>query len=228
LTGQQNDASSAPDGSWIVLTANVTGSYQTHLMRQDGSALHQLFPAAGYEYSCCAHWAPTGRTLAVAIAAAGKAGSVAIVDVDENGAALGTRLLELPGRINQYPMWSPDGRLIAYESRDATSYDIWIADREGRQPRRLTSFAENERAAAWQARPLRVYFRRGFDEIWRIPLNDDGSPAGAAGLWMTLPGHSFEHGLDVSRDGTRILVTPVHLAADILLVELGARQSPGR
>jgi Tol biopolymer transport system component len=228
--GQQNDASLSADGRWVVLTVNMPGTsqttFQTHLMRPDGTELHPLFgaDASAYRFTCCAHWARTGATLALTLGLAGRE-TIGIAQIDPNdGHVVSLRKLELPEQAHSYAAWSPDGRFISYEARGSNSFDIWVTDVAGRTPRRITSFPEAERGTSWQASPLMLYFRRGFNEIWRVPMGPDGAATGPPALWLKIAGYEFEHGLDVSPKGDQILLTPVRVAADILLVELG----PGR
>ena len=47
---------------------------------------------------------------------------------------------------NQFPKWSPDGKLIAYMSDKSGRDEIWISDPEGKNPKRITD-ADNEKGA---------------------------------------------------------------------------------
>ena len=49
------------------------------------------------------------------------------------------------------PLWSPDGRKLAYVA--GANRDIWVADANGSNPRQLVSTARDEVPVAWLAAP---------------------------------------------------------------------------
>ncbi len=94
----------------------------------------------------------------------------------------GQALIEVPDPRTRYPAWSPDGRLIAFHSNRAGSYDLYLMDADGGNVRRLTSsdYYESqvytqEAIAAWSADGQMVAFhadRASNWDIYAITLDD--------------------------------------------------------
>ena len=59
------------------------------------------------------------------------------------------------------PAWSPDGRSIAFASKRAGSFDIYVMGADGTGVRRLTSGREDDGHPAWSPDGRRIGFDRG-------------------------------------------------------------------
>lgn len=49
-----------------------------------------------------------------------------------------------------YPVWGPDGKKIAFGSTREGSLDVYVIDRNGGEPQRLTTSSASERPVAWK------------------------------------------------------------------------------
>lgn len=58
-------------------------------------------------------------------------------------------LTHTPGLFNHSPRWRPDGRLLAYLSQASGFYELWLAQADGSQPRRLTRLECDLSDPAW-------------------------------------------------------------------------------
>jgi len=97
-----------------------------------------------------------------------------------SGGGVAHRITANPGSISR-PRLSPDGRSIAYVSRDEGVRDAWVVDADGSGSRRLTHFGSVVSIAAWTKDGSAVLVVSdhdqpfaGFTHLWSVPL--DGGP----------------------------------------------------
>ena len=221
MPGTEHRPRSSPDGQWIAFDAIDSSGEYVHVMRRDGSGVRIPDEKWRKQFSmtCCADWSPDGTQIAMHVQGA----MTALVRVDPaTGAALETRVLDLPGGADQYHRWSPDGKRLAYEALTEYSWDLWTVNADGSDPHRLTSLPGNERSAAWHPRLPLIYFRGPQQGIWRVPVDKSGKAAGEPRPWLTASGRLEASGddIDFSPDGRHVLVGLRERAADIWLVEM--------
>jgi Tol biopolymer transport system component len=103
-----------------------------------------------------------------------------------------------PGRLffQVEPAWSPDAAKIAFASRRAGSFDIYVMNADGTGTRKLTSGKENDSHPTWSRDGSRIAFERDGDifvaaaegtEPRRIsdPVAEEGQPAWSPdGAWI--------------------------------------------
>jgi TolB protein len=51
--------------------------------------------------------------------------------------------------MDYWPVWSPDGKRIAFTSNRDGNYDIWLMNADGSAPRNLTQHRAQDNYAAW-------------------------------------------------------------------------------
>lgn len=73
------------------------------------------------------------------------------------------------------PAWSRDGRRIAFASRRAGTFDIYVMNADGTGTRRLTSTNEHDNHPTWSPNGSRIAFARDESDIY--VMNADGSGA---------------------------------------------------
>jgi dipeptidyl aminopeptidase/acylaminoacyl peptidase len=96
------------------------------------------------------------------------------------------------------PMWSPDGRSVAFVWDRAGVSKVYVADASGqlREPRELREAGASLAGAFWSADGKALMIGRGGD-LWRVPI--DGGAASA--VWTT---PAAEQGIVPSPDGSRV------------------------
>lgn len=96
------------------------------------------------------------------------------------------------------PLWSPDGRRVAFVWDRAGVSNFYLADADGQgQPEALTSYADGQVGGAfWSKDGARLYFPRG-GELWEVAATG-GGPRPA---WTP---ETQETDIVVSPDGTRV------------------------
>jgi TolB protein len=151
LTSGADDSfpSWSPDGRSILFERYTCPSpsrcgYQINVMRADGAMRRALihvprFPGAGGLSSA---WSPDGRRILFLRPLGGLRGDEIVV-MDTRGKQL--RRLTKGVRDASDPAWSPDGRMVAYES----SNTIYVVNADGSGPRRLV---ESGSMPAWKPR----------------------------------------------------------------------------
>ena len=108
-----------------------------------------------------------------------------------------------------HPVWSPDGKRIAFASNREGSMDIYLVNREGGTPKRLTTHSGNETPMAFKD-PTHILFRASV-----MPdVNDMAFPSGqfaqvyevdTEGHRPTLFSSLTMEGISLSKDGKSIL-----------------------
>src|SRR4051812_10928845 len=99
------------------------------------------------------------------------------------------------------PVWSPDGRHVAFLSERAGIANIYVADVTGSSApsgaRALTRYADGQGGGFfWSADSSRVYYARTGD-LWQVAVSG-GEPST---VWST---PQAENGITLSPDGTRV------------------------
>jgi Tol biopolymer transport system component len=137
-----------------------------------------------------------GKRVAFSTDRSGKGTEIWVAALDGTGAR---RIAAATGRGQGSPRWSPDDRWIAWDgvSEDG-SWDIFIIDAAGGQPRRLTTDPGFENFPSWSRDGNWIYFRstrNGRSEVWR--MHPHGGPAeqvtttGAASAWESWDGRTL-------------------------------------
>jgi gamma-glutamyltranspeptidase/glutathione hydrolase len=101
------------------------------------------------------------------------------------------------------PAWSPDGRQIAFAADDGKGFDLFVANADGRNVKRITGAAGDDRWPSW-TRDGRIVFSRRANpfEPWRLHVVS--ATGGEAAALFDDSGDDIEREGRVSPDGTRI------------------------
>ena len=70
------------------------------------------------------------------------------------------------------PIWSPDGKHIAFDSRLRGHGDIYVVGLDGSKPRRLTDDGMDDSVPTWSADGNWIYYtatKKNDKQIWKIP-----------------------------------------------------------
>jgi Tol biopolymer transport system component/DNA-binding winged helix-turn-helix (wHTH) protein len=88
------------------------------------------------------------------------------------------------------PRWSPDGKLIAFDSRVGGEANIYLVDTHGGMPKKLTVDIRGNNLPSWSHDGKWIYFVNGQDDhkptVWKVPA-EGGHASQLAQLPATLP-----------------------------------------
>jgi Tol biopolymer transport system component len=76
------------------------------------------------------------------------------------------------------PVFSPDGKRIAFSSNRSGTFDIWVMDTDARRRMQLTSMNSDERSPKWSTDGKKIAFlatQQGRTELWIVNIGGEGS-----------------------------------------------------
>ena len=147
----------SPDDQWIAFTTTKDGKYEIYLIPSDGSAEPINLPQNDYLDSY-PDWSPDGRWLLFVSDRSGnwdiwKMDVQACLAARQEGAQEDSRCDAAQLTTNPdddfFPRWSPDGKRIAFESRQEVNRDIFVMDADGGNVVRVTTDPERDTSPFW-------------------------------------------------------------------------------
>ncbi len=171
----QTDAAWSPDGSTIAYSQwqavpGQAGVFDigVALMNRDGTNRRPLLAASGKRDVLTQSWSPDGRRIVFELATShpsGRAsgsrqGDIAVINADGTG----LRRLTRTSALESEPVWSPDGRQIAFASdrhvkrgadldRNGSAFEIYTMRADGTHIRRITRNKVPDIHPNWQPLP---------------------------------------------------------------------------
>jgi Tol biopolymer transport system component len=132
------------------------------------------------------------------------------------------------------PRWSPDGARIVFQNIERTKFDVRVADLASKTLHWVTNDHFQDIGPVWSPSGRFLYFssyRSGGLNIWRIPVDSHGRPAGLLQQLTTGPGQDVEAA--ISRDGRWMAFSILQQNADIWRLPVSRETgrptgSPGR
>jgi Tol biopolymer transport system component len=190
-TGEANDISPAwsPDGTRIAFLRVDNGKAQLLTIPSAGGAETRIaeFPAAESEQPLPAlSWSHDGRTLAAVIGGEKQAAGIALISVS-NGALRRVTTPPQGSDGDWSPAFSPDGSKLAFaRGSGGEAQDLYLADADGANPKRITFDDSAVRGIAWAANGGDLIYaaaRAGRTRVWRIS-SAGGSPHEVIGVGL--------------------------------------------
>jgi Tol biopolymer transport system component len=157
---EAGDPDWSPSGRRIAYVSNTSGNFALLVMNADGSHKHQLAYTKGWDYFQ-PRWSPDGTRFVVT--RCNQAFNYCDLDLlRANGT--GRRTLVGGHVTNQYPDWSPSGRLIAFTSNRAGYLSaIWVVRSTGGGLHRLTTPLTEASYPQWSPAGDRLLFANNAD-----------------------------------------------------------------
>jgi Tol biopolymer transport system component len=169
----QTDPTWSPDGSSIAYihwceVPGEEGAFDLalYVMNRDGTGQRPLLDCSAKRFISNANWSPDGRRLVFEVATArpsgrssGRQSDIAVINADGTG----LRRLTRTAALETHPVWSPDGRRIAFTSdRHARrgrleplgpAFELYTMRADGRDVRRITRNRVPDLHPNWQPIP---------------------------------------------------------------------------
>jgi len=114
------------------------------------------------------------------------------------------------------PAWSPDGKKIAFQNLERTKFNIRVVNLDTKQMDWITNDFRINVRPSWSWSGKFIYFssdRSGGINIWRVPVNGDGTVSGPLQQVTTGAGQDVE--VAVSPNGKRLAYATLRQNADI-------------
>ena len=171
----------SPDGQRMAFLSTRSGEVSIWVMNADGSDQHQVSAGGNGDWGTA--WSPDGQKILFGSSRISEENvplaegdpplkdffnTVFIAGVPSENIwllDLPTRTLTRmtsapPGRVvkHWHPNWSPDGRKVVYVSNQEGSADIWMMDRDGSHPTRLTTGSSYDVFPSWSPDGTRIAF----------------------------------------------------------------------
>jgi Tol biopolymer transport system component len=163
----------SPDGRKIAYVVGGTRAgdpFVVYVVNADGSDKRNLTRQWGLDFNVFPIWSPDWKRIAFVpdpctdVGACTRFSHIYVMNAD--GSAL--RRLARGGKVRRIwsgqgvcpcaagPVWSPDGRRIAFGSEQDGPVDLYITNRDGKAERRLTRNAEEEGSLTWSPDGRRI------------------------------------------------------------------------
>ena len=137
----------SPDGRRLVFFSRRAGNWDIYVVNADGTGERRLTTTPAWE--ALPVWSPDGSQIVFCTMAASTMNNrgISIMNADGTGMRV---LIAGSSRVNEDPVFSPDGRQIAFQSDRTGRYQIFVMNADGSDQRNISQNHANEYWPNWR------------------------------------------------------------------------------
>ena len=169
------DPAWSPDGTRIAFVLVKDGAEQIHLMNADGSGVEALTPQG--QRTIHPSWTPDGKGVTYCTDDDLKPPKKNDSDIYTIDVATRKLTKVLTGGVNTYPVWSPDGKKLAFRRMlGETNSEVFVANADGSEARNLTNDPAFDGWPTWSPDGTKIAFASNRNRNYEIyTMNPDGT-----------------------------------------------------
>jgi len=164
----------SPDGTKIVFSSNRDGNYelyQLYIMNADGSNQHRVYFSNAMNVD--ASWSPDALEILFTSDKEGNGTGNFEIFAIEPETTTGERRLTYRSGYDIYPVFSPDGKRVAFVSKADGNAEIYAMNSDGSRLIRLTRDAAEDTEPSWSPDGTKIIFsstRGGPSAIYELTV----------------------------------------------------------
>lgn len=178
MRGNQLTPAVSKDGNFVLFCSDILGCSDLYMVPfeipvGEIQKPRQIYKTPSYATGCPT-FSPDGKRVAFV---SNKSGSpkIYILDLPSSDAKLKDlkpKLISKRCRENSSPVWSPDGKKIAYNARTSSDRQIWIYDIEHEIEYQLTQGSGHKENPSWAPDSSHIVYQGMKDGTWQLFLVD--------------------------------------------------------
>lgn len=168
MPGMNTCGAVSPNGNYLAAILDKDGHPELYVMTIGGGKMHRLTRSRAVESS--PSWSPDSRALAYS--SDSSEGKPQIYTIGRSGGSPQRITTGMFSRYCTSPVWSPDGKKIAFVAKKGGNFEICVYDLETRNTYQITNNPSNDESPSWARNSRHIAFARTYGQNSRIFIID--------------------------------------------------------